>query len=163
MIRVVVRVTSAVMLISSPTAILFSVQPAWAGCNPFGCSNSSNAECNPFGCPNGPLGQACTPFGCPASPQPQSDRGYDRSEPSRYPLPEERPPSRMSGWAMKVCVRTGRQARLFDGPSTSYQVVGNVDRGEEIYVTGRTKLEGGYRMRQLADGRWIDDGLLCRN
>jgi hypothetical protein len=48
-------------------------KPAFAGCNPFGCSQSSVAECNPFGCPNVPLGQACTPFGCPASPQPQNN------------------------------------------------------------------------------------------
>ena len=45
-------------------------QPAFAGCNPFGCSQSSAAECNPFGCPNSPMGAACTPFGCPTSPQP---------------------------------------------------------------------------------------------
>ena len=64
---------------------------------------------------------------------------------------------------MRVCVREGRQARLFDGPSTSYVVVGNVDRGEEILVTGRTVIAEDVRMRQLIDGRWISDRLLCRN
>ena len=58
-----------------------------AGCNPFGCTKSSNAECNPFGCPNGPLGQECTHYGCPASPQPQSGSGGYRDAPSEYPLP----------------------------------------------------------------------------
>ena len=38
---------------------------AEAGCNAFGCSQSSRAECNPFGCPQ-PGGEACTPFGCPS-------------------------------------------------------------------------------------------------
>jgi hypothetical protein len=42
--------------------------PAIAGCNVFGCSQSSVAECNPFGCPQPPLGQECTPFGCPQPP-----------------------------------------------------------------------------------------------
>ena len=55
-------------------AILTSVvgienKPAVAGCNPFGCSQSSVAECNPFGCPNTPMGAACNPFGCPPSPR----------------------------------------------------------------------------------------------
>lgn len=161
MIRTLGGAAFAVMVISAPSGILLDGSPAWAGCNPFGCSNSSNAECNPFGCPNGPLGQACTPFGCPASPQPQSGGGDYRNMPSGYPLPEERRPR--SGWAMAVCVREGRQARLFDGPSTSYVVVGNVDRGDEVFVTGRTVLVDGLRMRQLVDGRWISDGLLCRN
>ena len=47
----------------------FESQPAMAGCNPFGCSQSSAAECNPFGCPNPPLGKQCSAFGCPSSPQ----------------------------------------------------------------------------------------------
>ena len=161
MIRAVARILpSAVILICSPSAILVTGSPAWAGCNPFGCSSSSNAECNPFGCPNGPLGQACTPFGCPASPQPQSGRGDYRYPPREYPLPEEGRPRR--GWAMKVCVPEGKTARLYDGPSTSYVVVGNADRGEEILVTGRTEVAGDLRMRQLVDGRWINDGRLCR-
>lgn len=73
------------------TSLLFD-STAKAGCNPFGCSNSTNAECNPFGCPNGPLGRACTPFGCPASPQPepQYDRGVYRSTPSDYSSPSRR-------------------------------------------------------------------------
>lgn len=161
MIKAVSRLTSVFIATISPSAILLSSLPAWAGCNPFGCSNSSNAECNPFGCPNGPLGQACTPFGCPASPQPQPERGDYRYPPRDYPLPEESRPRR--GWPMRVCVREGRQARLFDGPSTNYVVVGNVDRGEEILVTSRTVVADDVRMRQLVDGRWISDRLLCRN
>ena len=66
-----------------------------AGCNPFGCTKSSNAKCNPFGCPNGPLGQECTPSGCPASPQPQSGSGDYRDAPTEYPLPVQRRPSSM--------------------------------------------------------------------
>jgi uncharacterized protein YraI len=72
----------------------------------------------------------------------------------------------MGGWAMKVCVPKGTTARLYDGPTTSYQVVGNVERGEEIFVTGRTErsttVDGRIQMRQLADGRWINNARLCR-
>ncbi|NCO74001.1 MAG: hypothetical protein GW795_01310 [Cyanobacteria bacterium] len=42
---------------------------AYAGCNAFGCSESSAAECNAFGCPKPPMGEKCNAFGCPASPQ----------------------------------------------------------------------------------------------
>jgi hypothetical protein len=63
---------------------------------------------------------------------------------------------------MKVCVPEGKTARLYDGPSTSYVVVGNLDRGEEILVTSRTEVAGDLRMRQLVDGRWINDRRLCR-
>lgn len=55
----------------SAIAIALANKPAIAGCNPFGCSQSSAAECNPFGCPNPPVGAACSPFGCPSSAQPQ--------------------------------------------------------------------------------------------
>ena len=55
----------------SAIAIAVANKPVIAGCNPFGCSQSSAAECNPFGCPNPPVGVACTPFGCPSSAQPQ--------------------------------------------------------------------------------------------
>ena len=161
MTRATLSLTSAAAIICSSSAIYLSSPPALAGCNPFGCSNSSNAECNPFGCPNGPLGQACTPFGCPASPQPPAERGEFRYPAREYPLPQESRPR--SGWSMRVCVREGKTARLFDGPSTSYVVVGNVDRGEEILVTGRTVTADNLRMRQLVDGRWISDRLLCRD
>jgi hypothetical protein len=53
----------------SAVAIALVNKPVMAGCNPFGCSQSSAAECNPFGCPNSPVGDACTPFGCPSSAQ----------------------------------------------------------------------------------------------
>ncbi|GAA6619651.1 hypothetical protein [Scytonema sp. NUACC26] len=53
------------------TCIGIDSERAIAGCNPFGCSQSSVAECNPFGCPQAPMGEACTPFGCPSSSQPQ--------------------------------------------------------------------------------------------
>ncbi|MDZ7951182.1 MAG: hypothetical protein RMY27_09030 [Nostoc sp. DedQUE09] len=76
MLKIIRRefVTAALFLTVPIGAILTGVdiKPAFADCNPFGCSPSSVAECNPFGCPNGPLGQACTPFGCPQSPQPIS-------------------------------------------------------------------------------------------
>jgi hypothetical protein len=54
---------------------------AQAGCNPFGCSQSSAAECNPFGCPKSPMGGDCTPFGCPPSPQPQSNGNNAGNQP----------------------------------------------------------------------------------
>ncbi|MFN9174618.1 MAG: hypothetical protein ACK58N_08925 [Synechocystis sp.] len=55
--------------------------PAIAGCNVFGCSQSSVAECNPFGCPQPPLGQECTPFGCPSSPQPSQNSSNSFGQP----------------------------------------------------------------------------------
>ncbi|GAP96964.1 DUF1036 domain-containing protein [Leptolyngbya sp. NIES-2104] len=57
------------VLSGSVGAVLLEHTPAVAGCNVFGCSESTVAECNPFGCPNSPRGQACTAFGCPPSPQ----------------------------------------------------------------------------------------------
>lgn len=55
--------------------------PAIAGCNVFGCSQSSVAECNPFGCPQPPLGQECTHFGCPSSPQPSQNSSNSSGQP----------------------------------------------------------------------------------
>ena len=82
MLKIIRRefVTAALFLTVPIGVILTSVdiKPAFADCNPFGCSPSSVAECNPFGCPNGPLGQACTPFGCPQSPQQVSERDDQR-------------------------------------------------------------------------------------
>ena len=60
-------------------------KPAIAGCNPFGCSQSSVAECNPFGCPNSPMGEKCTPFGCPPSPQPPQQQPATQQPPVVYP------------------------------------------------------------------------------
>ena len=42
---------------------------ALAGCNFYGCSQSSVAECNFYGCPNPPRGAECNFYGCPPSPQ----------------------------------------------------------------------------------------------
>lgn len=39
----------------SAIAIAVANKPVIAGCNPFGCSQSSAAECNPFGYPNPPI------------------------------------------------------------------------------------------------------------
>lgn len=72
MLQMMKRSLATAVLLAAPLgAVIIEAgnQPAMAGCNPFGCSQSSAAECNPFGCPNAPLGAACTPFGCPASPQ----------------------------------------------------------------------------------------------
>ena len=90
---------SAVMVVGAALipSLLISA-PAQAGCNPFGCSQSSNAECNPFGCPNAPLGQSCTPFGCPASPQPQYEPNGGRS--TSY----DDPPPRRSGRSLDSLV-----------------------------------------------------------
>jgi len=59
----------SIALVGSITGILHT-NPVLAGCNAFGCSQSSAADCNAFGCPNPPMGASCTAFGCPASPQP---------------------------------------------------------------------------------------------
>lgn len=74
------------------TSIGIDDKPAVAGCNPFGCSQSSVAECNPFGCPNTPAGAACTPFGCPSSPPPQQQPVY--VQPQQQPVyvqPQQQP------------------------------------------------------------------------
>jgi hypothetical protein len=62
----------------------FSMSPAQAGCNTFGCSQSSVAECNPFGCPQAPMGEECTPFECPPSPTPQSSGSQTESNNNFY-------------------------------------------------------------------------------
>ena len=69
-------------------------KPALAGCNAFGCSQSSVAECNPFGCPQVPMGQACTPFGCPPSPQPQQQQPntiYVQPQPQPFYVQPQQP------------------------------------------------------------------------
>jgi hypothetical protein len=57
----------------------FSAHAARAGCNSFGCSESSVAECNAFGCPDPPMGEKCTAFGCPPSPQPQPTFNFNNN------------------------------------------------------------------------------------
>jgi len=97
--RKVTSTLSAVLFVGAagiPTLLISA--PAQAGCNPFGCSQSSNAECNPFGCPNAPLGQSCTPFGCPASPQPQYEQNRGRT--TSY----DDPPPRRSGRSLDSLV-----------------------------------------------------------
>ncbi|ODG99985.1 hypothetical protein A4S05_35480 [Nostoc sp. KVJ20] len=85
MLQIIRReIVNAALFLTVPIgAILIGVdiKPAFADCNPFGCSPSSVAECNPFGCPNAPLGQACTPFGCPQSPPLQAQRRDDDRRP----------------------------------------------------------------------------------
>jgi hypothetical protein len=74
MLQTLKKSLATVFLLTIPVsaiAIALVNKPVMAGCNPFGCSQSSAAECNPFGCPNSPVGSACTPFGCPTSAQPQ--------------------------------------------------------------------------------------------
>lgn len=89
---------TACMLTATMGAIFNGIenQPAIAGCNPFGCSQSSAAECNPFGCPNPPLGAECSPFGCPPSPQ-SSPPPHVPNPPVGYPYsilyPPPYPPS----------------------------------------------------------------------
>jgi uncharacterized membrane protein len=70
------------------TVVGIESKPAFAGCNPFGCSQSSVSECNPFGCPKAPMGEACTPFGCPPSPHNGSSPNNSSSSSSNSQLPQ---------------------------------------------------------------------------
>jgi len=65
------------------------VKPVFAGCNIFGCSQSSEAECNPFGCPKPPSGETCTPFGCPESPPSTQPNQYPNQPNSEQPNVEQ--------------------------------------------------------------------------
>lgn len=88
------------------------IKPAVAGCNAFGCSQSSVAECNPFGCPNSPRGEACTPFGCPPSPQPQQQQPVQPQQPPLqqplYPYPPYPYPPNIGGspQAIQQCMES---------------------------------------------------------
>jgi len=53
----------SIALVGSIAGVLHP-NPAFAGCNAFGCSQSSAADCNAFGCPNPPMGASYTAFGC---------------------------------------------------------------------------------------------------
>ena len=84
------------------------IKPAFAGCNIFGCSQSSVAECNPFGCPKPPSGQTCTPFGCPESPPSTQPNQYLNQPNSEQPNAEqsssEQPNAEVNPQSLQKCL-----------------------------------------------------------
>lgn len=97
------------------TAVGINSEPAFAGCNVFGCSQSSVAECNPFGCPNSPMGQACTPFGCPASPQPPQQPSAQPPSPQNNSSPNNGSSNNSSSSNSKrreICNSSGEKVKF---------------------------------------------------
>ena len=64
--------STAILTFSFAGIGFLAIRPVQAGCNFYGCSQSSVAECNFYGCPNPPMGEKCNFYGCPESPIPQS-------------------------------------------------------------------------------------------
>ncbi|MCL6754004.1 hypothetical protein KBT16_24715 [Nostoc sp. CCCryo 231-06] len=132
------ELVTAALFLAVPIGTILSgvdIKPAFAGCNTFGCSQSSVAECNPFGCPQSPLGAACTPFGCPPSAQ----------QPVRYPDNYQTPePGRLN-----KCVRRlereevvgSRQVRDVCESLIRYETVSECSR--ELRSVSRRELRRG--------------------
>lgn len=100
--------SSALVLVYSVAGMGLLTDPAQAGCNAFGCSQSSVADCNAFGCPNAPEGEECTPFGCPASPQPKPQSDNNNSNNSANPTRSD----------FQFCVEQYKE----EGSSTAYAI-----------------------------------------
>lgn len=155
MLRKMRRSLTTAFLLTAPigTTLFIGIktQPAIAGCNPFGCSQSSAAECNPFGCPNPPLGAECTPFGCPASSQP-SPQLPSSNPPVANPtiiLPPNQQPTGGSADAIVSCMQglLYKRARVCTASTPSgncYRYGEGLVRTEISEATAAQACQGAY-------------------